>query len=144
MIKLFSDGETSSPNPDPFRFEIQERTDYGKYSVVLVKYHGCTTFGGLKLLLVRDLPHNPVELDPHFLEDNSVLARFRPDVQGHCLAAGLAENLQLANTIMAGTGEVSHGGTGWPCNCTWSKEVHGEYCPEHGVKGREQELGRVD
>jgi len=47
------------------------------------------------------------------------------------------------DTIMIGTGEVSHGGTGWACHCEWSKAVHGEYCPEHGVKGREQELGRT-
>ena len=49
--------------------------------------------------------------------------------------------LSTGDTVMIGTGEISHGGTGWACHCEWSKTLHGEYCPEHGVKGREQELG---
>ena len=95
MPRRFSGGgvETSSPNPDPFRFEIIERTDYGRYSVVSVKYPDCTTFFGMKILVVKDLPQNPVELDPHFLEDNSVVARFRPDIQGCMLAYKFAETL---------------------------------------------------
>ena len=139
MRGRFSDGETSSPNPDPFRFEIKERSDHGRYSILLVRYPDCTTFRGLKLLVTKDLPLNPSKLDPHFLEDNLVIARFRPDFQGQMLAAGLTESLQYQVTLMVGTGEVSHGGTGWVCDCEWSKAAHGEYCPEHGVKGREQE-----
>lgn len=138
MPRRFSDGETTSPNPDPFRFEILERTDYGRYCVVSVRYPDCTTFRGLKILVVEDLPLKPVELDPHFLHHNSVMARFRPTHQGHELAHELAKRLHDANAIMVGTGEVSHGGTGWVCDCEWSKAAHGEYCPEHGVKGREK------
>ncbi len=39
---------------------------------------------------------------------------------------------------MVGTGEISHGGTGWACTCRWSWKIHGEYCPEHGIKGHKE------
>lgn len=37
-------------------------------------------------------------------------------------------------TRMIGSGD----GKLWLCHCKWSKEVHGIYCPEHGIEGREE------
>ena len=81
-----SDGDPNPPNPDPMQFDIVSPRKSGRYEVLLVRYKGCTTFGGLKLLVVRDLCNDPRTLDPHFHEGGPVVARFEPNGQGHELA----------------------------------------------------------
>jgi len=46
MFKLFSDGDSCAPNPDPRRFKILNRVDFGRCSSIIAHYSGCTTFGG--------------------------------------------------------------------------------------------------
>lgn len=34
-----------------------------------------------------------------------------------------------------GSGKQKKPGYGWACECHWSSEMHGEFCPEHGTEG---------
>jgi hypothetical protein len=85
----------ASPDPIPSKFKILSRTDFDHgISIVLVKYEGCTTFNGLKLLVTKGLEAEPQELDPHLLgEGHVVVARFEPNSLGSTLATGCAMTL---------------------------------------------------
>lgn len=88
-MKLFSDGVTTSPNPNPKNFRIEAvSVSKNKRSIVVVEavYPDCTTFGGRKIM-VYEAPLARFaavdELDPHFTEDDfSLLARFPATDQG--------------------------------------------------------------
>lgn len=71
----------------------------GGNTIVLANYHGCLSFEGNKLMLLRgNLPNEYIEnlstvdnkdipLDPHFLnEDYPVIARFIPNEEGWKMA----------------------------------------------------------
>lgn len=87
---LSSGRPAKPPNPDPYNFKIKHATSVNGYTIALVNYPGCTTFGGDKLLLIRgDLPprQGHPKLDPHFLEGgHPVIARFLPNDEGFKLA----------------------------------------------------------
>jgi hypothetical protein len=76
------------PNPNPFKHKVINRLDIGDFSILLVKYEGCTTYGGYKLLLCRDYIKNAGldnngGLDPHILgKGHMVIARFAPTEDG--------------------------------------------------------------
>lgn len=97
VLKLFSDSSPSNysnPNPNPNDFSIIQTEKINDKFIVEVKYHGCTTFGGRKLLLLKSEYYNGNPLDPHLLgEDHIVLARFEPNGQGWCLARLCANSL---------------------------------------------------
>ena len=88
-------------DPDPTKFEIIEYKQGPKFLYVQVKYPNCTNFEGLKIL-VLDSTIDEVKklkvLEPHFLSDNKIMARFRPSTQGKILALemcglGLFDNM---------------------------------------------------
>lgn len=82
-IKLFSDS-SPAPNPNPYNYKIVR--SYYDGHLVLVNYPDCTSFGGNKLLLLKE-PHRGGSLDPHLLsESHIVLARFTPNKLGRKLA----------------------------------------------------------
>ena len=85
MFKLFSGSNTGLPNPDPKNFKVLSSTWNKRRTVTLVRvlYPDATTFDGVKLLLLDGYFGSAeiqewTELDPHFLESNNVIARFRP------------------------------------------------------------------
>jgi hypothetical protein len=99
-MKLFSDGKTTSPNPDPKRFRIESvSVAKRKRSIVVVEavYPGCTTFEGRKILvyeaeLKQFAPDYPKELDPHFSEAGlSPIARFPATDEGLADALAFAD-----------------------------------------------------
>jgi hypothetical protein len=96
-LPMFSDSGSDSPvapNPNPFKFKVLSQEDYGQRSVLLVKYEGCTTFEGHKLLLTRTSYSGDEELDPHLLGvDHLVMARFEPTEEGLELARYCAQVL---------------------------------------------------
>ena len=73
-MKLFSDDNTTSPNPDPKNFKILAVSIAKRkrsICVVEVNYPGCTTFEGNKILVYEaelKVFSNPSFLDPHFTE----------------------------------------------------------------------------
>lgn len=78
-----------SPNPNPFKFKILKEEKLERGTILEVKYEGCTTFNGVKLLLLRchvDLKYFG-KLDPHLLGDGHIVcARFEPTPQGWDMA----------------------------------------------------------
>ena len=74
------------PNPNPKRFVIEDIYTYTRCHVLVVKYPDCTNFEGKKILLVKGEFRLKDELDPHFCEDNNIIARFRPTDMGLKLA----------------------------------------------------------
>jgi hypothetical protein len=101
-IKLFSDGVSTAPNPDPANFRILKITVIEKYVIATVHYPGCTTFQGKKVLLFQTTKEELLLrkiLDPHFVEDDSTLiARFRGNRSGELKAVTFA-TLMLAYTL---------------------------------------------
>ena len=109
-IKLFSSGTSynscitptsvTSPNPNPYRFEVIKRRDNSKYILLILKYQDCTTYNGYKVLLYKIEDKNEVDrmirdknLDPHFLEGNtSPILRVPYSIEG----------LELISNIMKG------------------------------------------
>jgi len=81
-----------SPNPDPKKCEIENYTEIGEFLILKIKYDGCNTFEGNKILVYYGvsidslkLQQSQVGLDPHFSETilyYSPIARFRPDYFG--------------------------------------------------------------
>lgn len=91
-INLFSDYQ-DPPNPNPMKWKTISKEKIGDYIIQEVKYHGCTTFNGHKLVLMRKEPLFG-ELDPHLLGTHHyVMARFEPTEEGWALARLCAENL---------------------------------------------------
>ena len=85
-INLFSFGNTQPPNPNPFLKSTIKFEFIGDYSIMEVKYYGCTTFDGRKLLLIKGRKHIS-HLDPHLLGGgHPVIARFEPNETGWMLA----------------------------------------------------------
>ena len=96
-LRHFSGGgaECSPPNPDPYRFRVIKQENRNGKSILLVKYEGCTTFNGEKLLLTRTIYKGKQQLDPHLLgNDHIVLARFEPTTEGWRLARLCADGGQ--------------------------------------------------
>ncbi len=81
------------PNPDPHKFTIERVKRTGDYMSLLVHYPGCTNYEGRKILVLAGITEPQLRamqvLDPHFLEDGPVIARFRPDEHGWELALRL-------------------------------------------------------
>lgn len=84
---------TKPPNPNKHNFKVMGYIRGDVYDILIVNYPDCTTFDGLKLLVVRTgtVDENTKELDPHFLEDGKVIARFIPTGEGINLAQQLLD-----------------------------------------------------
>ncbi len=81
-----------NPNPNKYKFNIVKEEIINNKSILLVRYEGCTTFNGLKLLLLKNIWNNKKALDPHFLDEKHiVLARFEPNEIGWKLARNCAQ-----------------------------------------------------
>lgn len=81
------------PNPDPKRYTILKSQHTEGYLILMVRYDGCTTFEGKKILVyagvtIADL-QKQASLDPHFSENpnfHSPIARFLPTDEGWRMA----------------------------------------------------------
>lgn len=82
----YTSAPTVAGNPNPRRFVIRKLVDQGKYTIVDVNYPDATNFEGNKILVLEGISPEEVReldvLDPHFVEDGSVIARFAPTEQG--------------------------------------------------------------
>ena len=98
-ISLFgnSAGNYTAPNPNPFRYGIKYHAQFGRWSVLLVYYPDCTTYEGLKVLVVKDYKVGQPQLDPHFLlnQPYQVMARFPPTDWGLQEAENLARSMSV-------------------------------------------------
>lgn len=100
--KPASSEPTQSPNPDPRRFVIGDYEQIGRNLVVCIRYPGCTTYEGNKILVFADLHILGLRacgvIDPHFTDVIPAhhvvpVARFEPTVRGWKLARVCASAL---------------------------------------------------
>jgi len=86
--------------PQPHRFKIRNiYLNHSGFALYEVKYPDCKNFEGIKLILTKEgeitdediikKAMNFKTFDPHFFEDNKIIARFRPDEWGFELAHGI-------------------------------------------------------
>ncbi len=100
-LKLFSDSPSCPrvlPNPNPHRFYIKKLEAIGFFTVCLINYPDCTTFGGNKIMVYYCQPHHVERqkvIDPHFLEGGhlSPIARFPAHDKGWEHAVKFAQML---------------------------------------------------
>lgn len=89
----YSSGPSPAPNPSPDRWTLIEKAEYANGYVLRVKYHDCTNFEGVKIMVYRGKYTPRRSLDPHFYEgDDAPVARFRPDSDGWRTAKLLAQS----------------------------------------------------
>lgn len=73
-------------NPDAGKFTRVHTYAAGDYIVATVNYPDATTFGGNKVIVFEGLSltdfYKLTQLDPHFIEGNSIVARFPGDEKG--------------------------------------------------------------
>lgn len=86
--------KTVSGNPNPSRFLIDRISQYSNLTIALVRYDGCTNYEGKKIIVWRGLTATQVNdlavIDPHFTEDNKIIARFVPTEEGWMMAKRFA------------------------------------------------------
>lgn len=86
----YTSGTSYPTDPNPSLFEIESIREFKVLTLVTAKYKNCTNFEGTKIIVMRGLTKEQIlsltKLDPHFLDDNYVVARFRPDALGRQLA----------------------------------------------------------
>lgn len=97
-----SRGNYNAPNPNPYSFRVVRSEKYEKgYIIAEIKYLGCTTFDGLKLLLLQTTKNikDFEVLDPHFLDDDKhpVIARFQPTLEGWRMARACVKELSTCS-----------------------------------------------
>lgn len=92
-----------APEPNPRNFEIVSMSGNDDYTIAVIRYPACTTFGGRKLCLYQCGPEvlsSQTFLDPHFQETGiSPIARFEPTQNGLDLANQLFFDLTGADPI---------------------------------------------
>ncbi|TRZ48528.1 MAG: hypothetical protein D4S01_10175 [Dehalococcoidia bacterium] len=86
------------PNPDPKKFAIYKCRTKGEYTLLFLKYAGCTNYEGFKILLFKENVQTiltPKEIDPHFCDGDhpSPMARFEPTNEGWNLASAVMDKL---------------------------------------------------
>lgn len=83
--------------PNPHDFTVKRLELICGNTIVIAQYHGCVTFDGDKLLLLRgnwNLDQLLTSLDPHFLnKDYAVVGRFVPTKEGLKMARAAARVL---------------------------------------------------
>ena len=89
-----------APNPDPKRWAILQKFEFPHAYVLIVKYHDCTNFEGVKVMVyLGKWKDGNSRLDPHFSPDiDSPVARFKPDAQGIEWAKDFAARLEGGDT----------------------------------------------
>ncbi len=78
----WSNTSPQAGEPVPWKFFVEKEEKVGGYWVSIINYPDCDNFEGNKILVTHYKPSGRSNLDPHFLENNDVLARFRPDSLG--------------------------------------------------------------
>lgn len=95
---------SNNPNPNPRKFQILTKQEYPAVTLLRVYYPNCTTYGGEKGVVIRGKwDENRRSLDPHFLPDNDVMARFCADLEGWVLAQAFCQMITAKPQAM---GEV--------------------------------------
>lgn len=99
---IIREPQYKSPNPNPHKFSVVKILQLKNYLIVELKYFGCTTYDGHKLMIFKTTKTNflkRVVVDPHFLGDkNDPIARFAPTQNGWYMAKQLCNILNRVDT----------------------------------------------
>jgi len=83
-----------APNPSPDRWTLLKLLEFNNAYLMKVKYHDCTNYEGVKIMVYKGKYTEQSNLDPHFSETGiSPIARFEPSDEGMKLAVRLSANL---------------------------------------------------
>jgi len=99
---LFSGGGSPAPQPpmpNPDVFEIQRVEAYEHATIAEIHYPGCTTFEGRKLIVFACHAGKVIHakrIDPHFMKEGDLIARFEPTLRGWRLARLVAETISAS------------------------------------------------
>ncbi len=81
------------PNPDPSKYDILDYLEKGEYLILKLKYHGCTNYEGVKILVFKGITLRDIfkqkKVDPHFSNSKTAhhpIARFVPTAEGWKMA----------------------------------------------------------
>ena len=116
MPKPFSSGRRytpatpvaeTTPNPNPYRFEILEVVEGKRGVAARIKYEGCTTFGGVKILCwiskaIAAKTLSSTSIDPHFSDGHDCMgpdARFPAHGRGWSDALNYVEADTLTDRV---------------------------------------------
>jgi len=87
----------TAQDPDPEIFRIEETLQMEDYLIAVIAYPNCTNFEGKKIIVFKDTTveelNNMKIIDPHFLEQNKVIARFVPTDDGRFYAVKFVDSL---------------------------------------------------
>lgn len=91
-------------NPDPSNYEILLTQKIGKSLIVKLKYHDCTNYEGIKILVYHNVSIQEFMgqklIDPHFSDSKeyiSPIARFVPTDEGFNFAIHFCTVLNQSN-----------------------------------------------
>lgn len=90
---------------DVTKYTIEKTVEIGNYTILLIRYHECLEWGGLKILVFEQQKLDRFKkgdggIDPHFFESkNSPIARFIPTDNGWEMAKLLCEKLELQKEL---------------------------------------------
>lgn len=92
-----SPGDSTPPNPNPGKFVILATRQRGRFLVAWVRFPGCTTYQGVKLLVYEASAGDfwrRTAVDPHFLgSDQDPVARFPASSAGEDMANAMISSL---------------------------------------------------
>lgn len=90
----------SLPNPNPRNYSIQKVKTVKGCLIIKIKYHDCTNYEGVKILVYKGCTIEQLEeqqyIDPHFCENpkyHSPIARFEPTEHGWMYAETFCNHL---------------------------------------------------
>lgn len=102
--KRISDNTYLPNDPRPDTFEIESLEQIGDHVLGLVKYPHATNYEGRKVLVWCYTKVSEIEsmvlIDPHFLPENKIIARFRPTRVGLYLAREFCKSLNSLEDSM--------------------------------------------
>ena len=89
LVNSFGNDYASSCNvqdPDPEKFKIKDIMQEGNFVIAEILYPNCTNYEGIKIIVFNNATVKEIKelsiIDPHFLENNKVFARFKPTIGG--------------------------------------------------------------
>lgn len=80
-------------NPDLTKFTVVEVEHIGDLFVSKIRYANCVNYEGTKILITDFNPKRRTELDPHFMKDSGLIARFVPTNEGWQMAVAFARSV---------------------------------------------------
>ena len=102
-VKILSGGSRHSveyikvATPNPLKFAIKFAKQIGQYTILKINYPDSENFEGNKICVFKDTVESlksKKSIDPHFYEDSTLIARFKPTEEGFKMATNLCMQIE--------------------------------------------------